>query len=285
MLRVLFFLLSLNLIPLASPLYRVTDAFGVVFSFKSSPKRVVSLAPAVTEMLSLLGCRKEIIGVSTYDEFEAVKVGGIIDPNFELLLSLKPDLIFVMQPTPMRTIQMLKQKGLPVFAVGEPRSLKEVVYNLTLLGRIMGRKEKAQQLAESFLKELEKKVAKVNLRVYIGGLKPPYWTGGKGTYISDLIEKAGAVNCADGLRGWLTLSGEKLLELNPQVLVIPEGKYMGSKQEILGYLKKSFPWKHVDAVKRNRFLFIDENLIFRPGSALFKALKKLREYFASERLH
>lgn len=282
MLRTLFFLLAFNLFLMPFPGITIRDAFGVFFSFKSSPKRVISLAPAVTEMLFALGCRERIIGVSRFDELEVARVGGIIDPNIELLLSLEPDLIFVMQPTPVRTIQMLRQKGLKIFAVREPRSLKEVVDNLLILGKIMERWERAKKLAEVYLKELSKKPPVVNMTVYIGGLKPPYWTGGKDTYLSDLIEKAGAENCARRLKGWLMLSGEEVLRLNPDVLVIPEGDFMGSREEVLDYLKRSFPWKHVAAVKHNRYIFIKENLIFRPGPSLFKALRKLREYFSAK---
>ncbi len=273
-------LLSLSL--LAAPL-QIRDALGTTFTFIKPPSRVASLSPAVTDMILEIGCGNRLVASTIYDEAPGVKVGGLLDPNLELLLSLKPDIVFVMQPTPLRVIQTMKIRGLKVFAFAEPSELKDIADQLLLLGRILGVAEKGKRAAEDFISKLrEFPPCPSGPRIYIGGVRPPLWTGGRDTFLNELIERAGGRNCVSSLKGWVLLSPEKLLILNPDIIVVPVG--VESENQILSFMKGNFPWKHLKAVKEGRVFFIKENLLLRPSPRLLQALKILREIVGEQKI-
>ena len=74
------------------------DATGVNFALSEAPSRIISLAPSLTENVYLLGCADKLVGVTTYCEFPAEakskeKVGNLLEPNIEKIITLKPDLV------------------------------------------------------------------------------------------------------------------------------------------------------------------------------------------------
>ncbi len=273
-------LLSLSLLSLP---FQVKDALGTTFVFSHPLYRVASLSPAVTDMILEIGCGDRLVASTVYDEAPAVKVGGLLDPNLELLISLKPEVVFVMQPTPLRVIQTMKLRGLKVFALSEPSRLEDIAGQLLLLGRILGVADRAERAAQNFIIRLRAFPPRpTGPCVYIGGIRPPLWTGGRNTFLNELIERAGGRNCASSLKGWVLLSPERLLSLNPEIIVVPVGAE--PEEQILSYMKGSFPWKHLRAVKEGRVFFIKENLLLRPSPRVLRALETLREILSGEKV-
>src|SRR5205823_5294687 len=103
----------------------------------AAPQRIVSLIPSVTEMLFAIGEGKRVVGVSSYDEYppevkRLPRVGGLLDPNVERLLALKPDLVVLYQ-TQNELKQRLDRAGIAYYSY-EHRALADITVTLRTIG-------------------------------------------------------------------------------------------------------------------------------------------------------
>src|SRR2546427_11103815 len=111
-----------------------------------TPHRIVSLVPATTEMLFAMGAGDRLAGVSNYDRFppevaRLPRVGGLLDPNVERLLALKPDLVIV-YGTQTDLQQQLERAQIPIFPYVH-RGLPDITDTMRALGERIGMKAAA----------------------------------------------------------------------------------------------------------------------------------------------
>src|SRR5438105_8677205 len=116
----------------------------------AAPQRIVSLIPSVTEMLFAIGEGRRVVGVSSYDEYppevkRLPRVGGLLDPNVERLLSLKPDLVILYQ-TQNELKQRLDRAGIPYYSY-EHRALADITVTLRAIGARIESPARAEALA------------------------------------------------------------------------------------------------------------------------------------------
>lgn len=134
------------------------------------PQRIVSLIPATTEMLFAIGAGPRIVGISNYDQFppevaRIARVGGLIDPNTERLLSLKPDLV-VVYDSQVELKQKLQQAGIPFYNYSH-KGLPDITQTMRALGARVG----ATADAEAAANKIEARLAEIGARV-AGRAKP-----------------------------------------------------------------------------------------------------------------
>ena len=120
--------------------------------------RIISLAPATTEILFALGLGDEIVGVSSFCNYppraqEKEKVGTFSHPNVEKILSLEPDIIFGTGLEQASVVTMLRGLGLKV-CVSDPAGRGELFYSINEIGRITGKDKEADDLRNIIMKEL-----------------------------------------------------------------------------------------------------------------------------------
>lgn len=196
------------------------------------PSRIISLVPAVTEMLFALGAGGQVVGVSSYDRFppEALtkpKVGALVDPDFERILSLRPDLV-VVYGTQSDLIAKLDRARVPAFRY-ELAGLAEVTATIRILGNQIDRSREAAALAERIdrdLAEIRRSVAgKPRPKTALifgrepGSLRAIYASGGIG-FMHDMLDAAGGEDLfADIPRQNLEATTEMLLARAPQVII------------------------------------------------------------------
>ena len=106
-----------------------------------SPRRIVSLVPSTTEMLFVMGAGARVVGVSSFDRYPAEvdripRLGGLLDPNVERVLSLKPDLAIVYD-TQTEFRQQLARAGIPIFPYAH-RGLPDITETMRALGARVG---------------------------------------------------------------------------------------------------------------------------------------------------
>lgn len=210
----------------------VLGALCVVLGAQTVPRRIVSLIPAVTEMLFAIGAGDQVVGVSSYDEFPPEvatrpKVGGLFDPNFERILTLRPDLVITYGSQDELTAR-LKSSNIPWFSYRHG-GLPDITATIRSLGARTGHDARAQALA----REIEAALAAVSARVAgkprprtllvfareEGALRGMFVSGGVG-FLHDLLELAGGRNVmADVAREGLQLSHEQLLVRAPEVII------------------------------------------------------------------
>ena len=258
----------------------VTDALGRKVTLTREPARIISLAPSVTEILFALGLDQRIAGVSDADDYPPEKlktkprVGGV-QLNVERIVSLRPDLVVGMSALQASQLERLIAMGLPILVV-DANSIPETYAQITLIGKATGSDQPARLLiARMQARQVRVEAAvrgRVRPRVYVEISGEPMITAARGTFIDDLVRRAGGMNIFSDLRGWPQVSAETVIERNPQVVV---STYFG-RQRILSRRG----WSEVAAVRSGRVVSMDAALMSRPGPRIVDSLAYL-----ARRLH
>jgi iron complex transport system substrate-binding protein len=198
----------------------------------TSPQRIISLVPATTEMLFAMGAGNRIAGVSDYDRLppevsKLPKVGGLLNPNVERLISLKPDLVIVYD-TQTDLKQQLDRAGIPMFRYVH-RGLPDITETMRELGERIGSKTAADRAAarvESQLAAVQARVAgrsrPSTLLVFgrdPGTLRHINASGGLG-FLHDVLELAGGRDVLGDLKQQsVDMSTETILRRAPDVIL------------------------------------------------------------------
>ncbi len=270
-----------------------TDGMQRQVKVPKSVKRIVSMAPNVTEMLFAIGLNEEIVGVTDYCDYpeiakEKAKIGGYYNPNIEVILSLKPDIIIA---TPdgysKERIARLEQAGIPIFLVN-PRSLDEIFSSMLMLGNVTGKKESAEEI----VKNLQSRVKVITDKVKYITRKPkvfyeldhsPLITVGPNNFVDDLITKAGGINIANDAPGsWPQYSVESVIIKNPDIIITaPYSMGSGnSSQPLINEWKK---YRTISAVKNNKIYAINPDIVLRAGPRTVDGLESLYKAFHSDK--
>jgi iron complex transport system substrate-binding protein len=270
----------------------VYDDFNTPFALTETPRRIISLAPNLTEILFALGLGDRVVGVTRYCDYppealEKEKIGGMLDPNLEKIQSLRPDLIVGFRGNPLGVLNKLRNLHFPVFVLNLGSSLDGLFQTIEKIGRVTRADEPAKTLVTGLkekhevirvtLREVSKK-PKVFLSVYGQGL----WTCGEGSYLNDLLVQAGGENIAGTIkRRWLQLNREQLIHENPDIVII-----MAKDKERFSQSGESFHadprLKDVRAVKDNNIHWLDENIAGRFGPRLIDALAAVAQILHPE---
>ena len=256
-----------------------------------APGRIISLVPAVTEMLFAIGAGEAVIGVSTYDRFPPEvaalpRVGALVDPDVERILSLRPDLV-VVYGTQDDLIAQLERAHVPVFRYVHAQ-LADISRTILRLGERVGRSTEAAATVARIARELEavrELAARRSHRPRTalmfdrepGALRGMYASGGVG-FLHDLLEIAGAENVfADVKRQSLQVSTELLLARQPDVIfeIFPEGGWSETRaareRSVWGALSA------LPAVRTGRVHLIADDRLAVPGPRVAQSARLLAE--------
>lgn len=206
--------------------------FGAHPAAQPAPRRIVSLVPAVTEMLFAIGAGDRVTGVSSFDRFppevrSLPKVGGLLDPDLEAIIRLRPDLVVTYRTqTDLRT--QLDRLGLRQYAYAHG-GMAQIAGTMRELGRMLGLERGAAEAAariDAYLDRIERRVAgrprPRTLLVFgreAGTLRNIYAAGGTG-FLHDMLDIAGGSNVlADVRRENVQVSTELVLVRAPDVII------------------------------------------------------------------
>lgn len=263
----------------------IKDALGFSFTVASPPRRIVSLAPNITEILFALGLDPEIVGVTRFCDhppqaLEKEKIGGMIDPNLEKIRALNPDLIIGFRGNPLRILKRLKSLELPLFILEMDNNLESVFLLISKIGFVTQKEKEAEILIQSMKKKYDKiqealrdvkKKPKVFFSLHGMGL----WTCGKDSFLDDLVRKAKGINIAGNIqRKWLVLNREQLIHEDPEIIIIvskSEEKFDKAKE----WIKTENLFGQLSAVISDSIYYLDENIVTRPGPRFIDALAEL----------
>lgn len=254
----------------------IIDSLGRAVTIESVPERIVSMSPSNTEILYALGAGDRVVGVDTYSDYpeEAAalesKVGTYTEPNVELIVSLEPDIVFADNNLQQDTIDQLESLGVTVVSV-TGTTYDDVPKAIELVAQCIG--ADATQVLADMEATRQQALALVNgdesKTVYYALSFGEYgdWTSGEGTFADDMINMLGATNVGAELgQGWLSISLEKLLEADPDVILIPGDETMVES------FKSDASYAELSAVKNGAVYAVDMNMSQRPGPRLAQAL-------------
>ncbi|HHV62051.1 MAG TPA: cobalamin-binding protein [Firmicutes bacterium] len=265
------------------PLTVVDDA-GRQVTINKEPTRIVSLAPSNTEILFALGLGNRVVGVTTYCNYppEATKkekIGGFADPSIERIISLSPDLVLAVKMGE-NIVRGLEKLGVPVVVV-DPKSFKDTLRVIRLIGQVTGR----DGAAASLVSDMEKRVKSITERVkgIPGSKRPkvyyeiwhdPLMTAGPGTLINDIINLAGGVNVAsDAGAPYPEYSLEVLLAKNPDIMIHSYG-HAGGEAPAIEEIKRRKGWSAMSFVKTGRIYLVNADIITRFGPRIVEGLEQ-----------
>ncbi|ADB57368.1 ABC transporter substrate-binding protein [Archaeoglobus profundus] len=267
----------------------VKDDFGYVVAVKKYPKRIVSLAPSNTEILFALGLRDRVVGVTDYCDYppeilklkkegKIVSVGGYSTVDVEKVVRLKPDLVVASYGNGFGVIKALKDFGITVVALN-PKNVTDVMRDAELLGKVCGVEENATKLVEWMKDEIAKVKAKKHPwkpKILHIVWNDPIWVSGRGTFVDDVIKIAGGVNVVNE-SGWVVVSLEDLIRMNPDIIIVNSGNGMDSKGENILYdwVMNNNYLKKLKAVRCGNVYVIDANIICRPSYRIVYAIENL----------
>jgi iron complex transport system substrate-binding protein len=247
----------------------------------SPAHRIISLIPSATDFVVALGARDRLVARTDYDRDARVaglpSVGGVVDPSVERIIALKPDLVLTWPDIESPSIDVqFRRFHVPIQPL-KMETLDDVRAAVTRLGRWLGR----EPAAAAWIRALDDTLAAVRAAVshrtrltvfYVVQLDPPM-TAGKGTFVDNLLDAAGAQNVfADLSETWPTVALEAVARRNPDVLIWPQYAPDASWSD---QLRRAPQWLIVPAARAGRVLVVDSNLFDRPGPWLGRSARTL----------
>ena len=272
--------------PSATGAITATDDSGHQVTLASPAARVVSLAPANTEIAFAIGAGDKLVAGTSYDDYPAAakalpKIGDFQSPSVEKIVSFQPDLVLATGGIQSALRAKLENLGIKVFVVN-PSTLDGVYSDMTALGRLLGVSGQATTVVDSMKQRaaaVEQKVAGLSRpTVFVEIYSKPLMTAGTGTFIDNLITLAGGTNIGSAAgSGYPTFSEEVLLKDDPDVYIATTGS-MASP----GQIARRSGYDGLKAVQDGRVYVIDDDLLVRPGPRLIDGLEQLAQMIHPE---
>jgi cobalamin transport system substrate-binding protein len=253
-------------------------------------RRIVSLAPSITETLFALGLGNEVVGVTTWCDFpsEALgkpKVGGFIGIDAAKVRELKPDLVLASSSTLAdqgAKLASLRAAGIQVHA-DRPLDLGGVLEHFLRVGILTGRHKEASALIDMTRAKLEAALERVPMergpRVYYEEWGDPLMTVSDGIWIHDMVQQCGGQNVFAGAPAEEPLvKPEEVAEKDPEVIVVGWCGKLGRAPLPRDVLARP-GWAATSAGKSGRVHIVDDTFFTRPGPRIHVGVEQLVTLF------
>jgi iron complex transport system substrate-binding protein len=263
----------------------VQDVLGRTLTVTAPLRRIVSLSPAVTEILFAIGAGSQVAGVTDYCNYppEATrlpKVGGFsgVAVSMERLAALRPDLVIVSADMHGRIISLLDRLSIRNFAV-EPRNFNDVYQTIETLGTLTGNETAAREVTAL----MREKIRLAGARRGTGDRPLVFWelsdeplmTAGGNTFINEAISLGGGQNIfADIPESWPMVNTEEVLRRRPAWIIAGDdhGKIVEP-----GELAQRPGWQGIPAVRDRRIATVRADTLYRYGPRLADAVLAIAE--------
>ena len=259
------------------------DAYGNEVTIEAEPETIVSVSPALTEIIYALGAEDKLVGRTDYCDYpeevlDIQSVGAIDNPDVELIASLEPDVVLASSIFSEESYNAITELGIPVVIVRDETSLEGMFDVISDVADVIGCHDDGVALVDELSAELDEIRANApatDVTVYYCMSYGEYgdYTAGGDTFIGDIIESAGAVNIAEDVSGW-SFSAEALVEADPDYIIIDPWSYDG--------FIATEPYSSLTAVQEGNIIVIDPNLLNRQGPRNLEAVELIREAITGE---
>jgi iron complex transport system substrate-binding protein len=228
--------------------------------------RVVSLVPSVTEIVYAVGAGKTLVGNTNQCDFpeaakRVYKVGDFMSPDLERIVALRPGLVFLTLPMHRQLLDKLAELKIASY-VSRPADIEAVLGEIDTVAQLLGRKAAGESLVAGMRRRLDSiPSSKDTPRVYVEISGMPLMTAGGGTFINELLVRAGGRNVfASSVQEYPVIDPEAVLEADPEVILL-----LHPDMNVRDVTTR-FGWGGTSAVKNGRIYDkLDEDLLFRPG--------------------
>ena len=248
----------------------------------SSPKRIISLSPSITEILFEIGSGNQVIAVdnlSNYPNEAPISDISAYDPNVEAISLLNPDLV-ILSYNIKNLKTALKKMGIETIYLPAPLNFEDILDQIDYLGLQTGNEYKAKKLISKMknrMKTLQKLRENETATKIYHEIDPNYYSPSKFSFIGDIYQKLNYKNVADKADisnlGYPKLSPELIISENPDLIVLP-----GKDNKYVEKVKLRPGWGYIEAVKKNNFLLTNNDIASRWGPRILNFASILVEY-------
>ena len=267
--------------------YEYTDDYGSVVNVPQNPQRIVSLSPAVTEIMFSIGADSLLVGRTEFCTYpkaalQIENIGGISNLNVEKVLSRNPDLIISGSMVPEKTVRQFAEMGVPMVCVIEKPKFDGLFQNITKIGSLVGHDAQADSLNARLKRQLTL-LEKDSYNVADGHRPTVYYvvgfgtggnfTAGGNTFINDIINMAGGKNIAEESEGW-TFSIEALMDADPDFILI--------RAEDSARFCQTTPYNQLTAVKKGHTIALEDGILDLQVPRNIEVIRRLKDRFATK---
>jgi iron complex transport system substrate-binding protein len=235
--------------------------------------RVVSLVPSVTEIVYAVGAGKTLVGNTNQCDYpeaakSVYKVGDFMSPDLERIVALRPGLVFLTLPMHRQLLDKLNELKVPTY-VSRPADIEAVFREIDTVAQLLGRKAAGESLVAGMRRGLDSIPSFQDTpRVYVEISGTPLMTAGGGTFINELLVRAGGRNVfAASIQEYPVVDPEAVLAAEPEVILLLHPDM--SARDIASRVG----WGGISAVRNGRIYDgLDDDLLFRPGPRIVEGV-------------
>lgn len=264
----------------------VVDSLGRSVTIEAEPQKIISLSPAITEILFAIGVGDKVVGVTDYCDYPAEalkkpKVGSFKDPNMEVIINSQPEVIFVAAGIQEEFVKRFEELGIKIVTL-DANNLEQVLENIKLAGRVTGVGQKSLEVVSDMEKRMnavKEAVAQAETapKVFFEVWDDPLMTAGPGSFIDDLIVKSGGTNIAgDVTKRFAEFSREALIDRNPEIYIL--NSHAHTPEDV----KNRAGYEGLKAIKNNKVYTIEDDLVTLPGPRIIEGLEAMSKIIHPE---
>src|SRR5271156_1324287 len=261
----------------------VTDGTGRSVAIPVNVRRIVSLAPNLTETEDALGLEDKLAGDTTYCDTPSAAndkphVGAPVNPSLEAIVALHPDLVLATTSINRReTVDGLARLGIAVFTT-DPHTISGMLESTTLLGNLMGANEEGTALVAKLQTRLDELQTRLRERPLVHVLfvvwdDPPISIG-QNTFIADALRWAGAESVLISDQDWPHVSMEEIVRLQPEYIVLAKNHSESDASNQVSDLAKRPAWNQLEAMKLGHVVVVGDE-VTRPSPGLVEVIEQL----------
>jgi len=266
----------------------VIDDNGDKLRLNTAANRIISLSPNTTEILFHIGAGNKIVGANEYSNYppaanNIIRVNNHAAANYELIISLKPDLVIAWQSgNGEKIISRLRELGLPVFVV-ETQAMVDIPFLYSRLGQLSGQSKQANQQADIFAEKLQGLsqlfATRQKVRTFYQIWNDPLMTLNGDHILTDIIELCGGVNVFEDSAALVPyVNMESVLAKDPQVIISG-----GANQNDLWDMGVWQKWPGLSAVKNRQIYSIPSDLLQRHSDRILQGAELVCRYLEQAR--
>ena len=248
------------------------------------PLRIVSLAPALTEVLFALGAGDRVVGVTDYCDYppevaRLPRIGGYVNPSVEAVLALRPDLILVSPAAGNREPALVLRRAGARVEVVPMESLSDTFGAMETVGRLCGLEDRGRALAANLRRRIDEAstrfASKRRTRTLFCVQVDPVIAAGAGTLPAEILELAGGENVITVAR-YPQVGIEAVLNEAPEVILQARMDATDGFAEAAAtaFWKR---WPAIPAVRDGRVVVFDATIALRPGPRVAEAVEQIGE--------
>jgi iron complex transport system substrate-binding protein len=260
----------------------VTDEVGRRVAIPTNVKRIVTLAPNLTEIVYALGIEGRLVGDTDFCDIPPAAtrkphVGNPQNPSLETIVALHPDLVLATTSiNRTETVDALQRMGIAVYT-SDPHTVRGMLDSFARMADLMGEKKRGDELIAGLRQRLDAVQARVTdkplAHVLFVVWEQPLITIGQNTFIADALRWAGAESVITSDRNWPQIDIEEVVRLQPDYIVFTS-KHRGASTQELVELRKRPGWQGLDAVEMGHVVDVSEEAL-RPSPGLIDAIEQL----------